>query len=326
MKPGRRAAVALAALLWAAAPVRAGPVLDRVLAAGAVSCAAEERPGFAEAAEEGGSPHGLAVDLCRAMAVAVLGPGGTVRFTLLDGARDMESARAGAFDLLFLTAGTIAAEHLADRVLLGAPAFIETEAVMVPEASPVRGLRDLAGASLCFMIGTGAQRALEAGLEREGVAVKRLGFGEDVELRDAYNVGRCTAVAGEATFLAEVRQDGGVHGVKSRLIDPPLALDPVFLATGTADARWSAMATDLLQVLVLGAAPRSGWSGTGAAPLAEAATPLGFRPGWLAAVTAAAGTYADLYGRNLGAGSDLKLPPGPNQPWPAGLMVVPASP
>ena len=321
------AAALLLAGLAAAVPARAGPVIDRILAAKAVTCGAEERPGVAEVDEGSDGPaHGLAVDLCRAMAVAVLGPGAQARFTVIGSATDLEAARAGAFDVLFLSAGTIASEHLADRVLLGAPAFIETESVMVPEASPVRAARDLSGASVCFMIGTGAQRALEAALEREHVAVKRLGFGEEVELRDAYNVGRCTAVAGDATFLAEVRQDGGVHGLKSRLLDAPLALDPVFLATGTADGRWSAMAAWVLQALVLGSAPRSGWTGTGAGPLAEAATPLGFRPGWYGEVVRATGTYADLWDKNLGAGSDLKLPPGPNQPWPAGTMVVPASP
>ena len=310
-----------------AAPASAGPVLDRVRAANAVSCGAEERPGFAETNDEGSAPiHGLAVELCRAVAVAVLGSAGRADFTIIDSARDLDAVRDGKLDVVFLSAGTMAAEHLADRLVLGTPAFIETESVMVPEASGVRAVRDLAGASVCFMIGTGAQRAFEAALERDHIEVKRLGFGEDVELRDAYNVGRCTAVAGGGTFLAEVRQDGGVHGLKSRLLDAPLGLDPVFLATGIEDGRWSAMAGWVLQALMLGSAPRSGWTGGGPEPLARTATPLGFRDGWYGETVTATGTYADLWARNLGGGSDLKLAPGPNQPWPAGVMVVPASP
>ena len=311
----------------------AGPVLDRVKAAGAVSCGAEERPGVAEieapgAGQDGSDApaHGLAVDLCRAIAVAVLGPDGKASFALIDSAKDFGAARDGRLDVMFLSGGTLLAERLADRVALGPPAFIETESLMVPEASAVRAPRDLAGASVCFMIGTGAQRALEGALERDQTQVKRLGFGEDVELRDAYNVGRCGAVAGDATFLAEVRQDGGVRGLKSRILDAPLALDPVYLATGIEDGRWTAMAGWVLQALVLGSAPRSGFSGAGAEPLAAAAMPLGFRAGWYGDVVRATGTYADLWARNLGEGSDLKIAPGPNQPWPAGVMMVPASP
>ena len=318
---------AAAALLASAAPAAAGPVLDRVKAAGAVSCAAEEKPGFADREEDSSEPpHGLAVALCRAVAAAVLGPGGKAAFTVLDSAKTFDDVRAGRFDVLFLSGGTLVSERLAGGVALGPPAMIEAESVMVPEASLVRAVRDLAGASVCFMIGTGAQRALEGALERGDVEVRRLGFGEDVELRDAYNVGRCTAVAGDATFLAEVRQDGGVHGLKSRLLDAPLALDPVFLATGIDDGRWTAMAGSVLQALLLGSAPPSGFSDAGAEPFARAATPLGFRDGWYGETVKATGTYAEMWAKELGEGSDLKLPPGPSQPWPAGVMVVPASP
>ena len=80
-------------------PSAAGPVLDRVRAAQAVSCGAEERPGFAETDAEGDAPaHGLAVDLCRAVAVAVLGPTAKVNFTIIDSAKDVAAVRDGTFD------------------------------------------------------------------------------------------------------------------------------------------------------------------------------------------------------------------------------------
>ena len=167
---------------------------------------------------------------------------------------------------------------------------------------------------------------MEAALEHDGLEVKRLGFQEDVELRDAYNVGRCQAIAAEATFLAEVRQDGGVHGLKSRILDGPLALDPIYLATGIDDARWSAIATWTLEGVKAAAVPLSGWSGDGGRSLSGAATPLGFREGWTNDVTKAVGTYADIWRRNLGEGSPLKLQPGPNAPWPQGLLDLPMSP
>ncbi len=331
-EPARRdrttvGALTLAGLLAAGStsPAAAGSVLDRVRAANTVSCGAEARPGFAEAGEDG-KVTGLAVDLCRAIAVAVLGPAGKVVVTAVESDRDFDAVRDGRHDVAFLSGGTMIGERLAGGLLVGPPAYVETETVMVPESSAIAAPRDLAGKSVCFMIGTGAQRAMEAALDRDHVEVKRLGFQEDVELRDAYNVGRCAAVVAEATFLAEVRQDGGIHGLKSRILPDPLALDPVFLTTGLDDARWTAMATTVLQTLVLGSAPRSGWTGAGAGPLAEAATPLGFRPGWSATVTAEVGTYADLWRRNLGEGSALKLAAGPNTAWPTGLLMVPSSP
>ncbi len=311
-------------------PATAGSVLDRVKAANSVACAAEERPGFAQSGETGPNQDetvsGLAVDLCRAVAVAVLGTEARIVFTLLDSVTDFDKVRAGNQDLVFLTSGTATAEHLTDHLLFGPPAFIESVSLMVPAASSVEGPHDLAGQSVCFMIGTGAQRAMEAAFERDGVAFERLGFQEDVEMRDAYNVGRCHAIAGDATFLAEVRQDGGVHDLKSRIVDRPLAIDPVFLATGLEDARWAAIAAATLRNLQLGPAPTSAWTGIGAGPLATAMTPLGFRDGWFDDVIHVVGRYADIWRRNLGDGSSLKIDPGPNAPWPQGLLVSPTSP
>ena len=325
----RAGLVAVAALLaigtgWRDA-ARAGPVLDRVKASNSVACGAEQRAGVAEKNEDG-TIGGLAVDLCRAVAVAVLGPKGRIVFTLIDSERDFDAVRNGHQDLLFFSSGTIAGQHLTDRLLLGPTAYIEPVALMVPQGSTVRALRDLAGQKICFMIGTGAERAMEAALERESLEVMRLGFQEDVEMRDAYNVGRCQAIAAEATFLAEVRQDGGVHGLKSHILDEPLALDPIYLATGLDDARWSAIATWTLESLMIAAVPPSGWSGDGAKSLSKAVTPLGTRDGWSDDVTKAVGTYADIWRRNLGNDSPLKLQPGLNAPWPRGLLVPPISP
>ena len=311
--------------LLSASPVLAGPVLDRVKAAHTLTCGAEERAGIAEVDEAGGA-KGLAVDLCRAVAVAVLGPEGRITFTVLNATRDFASLGEGRIDLAFLSGGTMLTEHLADRLLPGPAVYAREEAVMVPETSTIRGIRDLQGRSVCFMIGTGAERALEAALEREHVEIERSGYQEDVELRDAYNVGRCVAVAGDATFLAEVRQDGGIHSLKSRILEQPLALDPLYLATGLDDARWSAVASWTFETLVLASAPRSSYSGEGADRLAAAVTPLGLRDGWFGDVLKAVGTYADIRRRNLGPESELRLATGPNAPWPEGLMLVPASP
>ena len=325
----RAGLLACGAILWTEAgwadAALAGPVLDRVRASHSVACGAEERAGVAERGEDG-AITGLAVDLCRAIAVAVLGPQGEIVFTLMESDRDFDAVRDGRQDLLFLTGGTIAGEHLADRLLLGPPAYIEPVALMVPETSSARALRDLAGQRICFMIGTGAERAMEAELERDGLEIMRLGFQEDVEMRDAYNVGRCQAIVAEATYLAQVRQDGGVHALKSRILDGPLALDPVYLATGIDDARWSAIAIWTLQSLIVAAVPPSGWSGNRAGPLGKAATPLGTREDWLDDVTKAVGSYVEIWRRNLGDGSPLKLQPGPNAPWPLGLLVPPMSP
>ena len=51
---------------------------------------------------------------------------------------------------------------------------------------------------------------------------------------------------------------------------------------------------------------------------------LGLADDWAKRVVGAGGSYADIYARNLGEGSPLKLPRGPNAPAElGGLFVTP---
>ena len=56
--------------------------------------------------------------------------------------------------------------------------------------------------------------------------------------------------------------------------------------------------------------------------MAVKAAELGLADDWQNRVVGAAGTYADIYARNLGERSRLKLPRGPNAPVEAGGLFV----
>ncbi len=317
-------AAATALLLAAVMPVHAGTILDRARAQNTVRCGAEQRPGFAAPTRDG--VEGLGLDLCRAAAIAVLGPGGRIDFRLLDSAAALDAVGGGKLDLVFLTGGLVAEGHLAAKVVPGPPVYIDQFALMVPEDSAFRRPQDLEGKIVCFMIGSPAQRALEAAFEGFGSEFSRLGFEEDVEMRDAYNVGRCQAIAGEATTLAVIRQDGGVNRLRSRILDQPLGLDPVLAATGSQDGAWSATVYWLLQGLVAASAAPSGWHGSGTGLDTDSASALGLREHWQADIASALGSYAEMLRRHTGEGSTLRLAPGPNAPWPAGVMLPPTVP
>jgi general L-amino acid transport system substrate-binding protein len=123
--------LALAALAPGAPPARAADaVLDRVRAAGVVRCGAQERPGIAAPTRDGGIA-GLAVDLCRAVGVAVLGPGGRVVFRVYDSDRDFAAVLQGEDDVSFLTGDAIADHRLAPSILPGPTVFIERVTLLI---------------------------------------------------------------------------------------------------------------------------------------------------------------------------------------------------
>lgn len=320
-----RFAAAILLPLTLAVPAQAGPVLDRVKATRTIHCGATERPGLLDRAEDG-AMSGLLVDLCRAVGTAAAGSGVTVDAHAYYADETFDAVRKGSDDLFFLTGAEMVEQKLAGAILPGPPVFFETSAVMVPDGSPARGLADLAGAPVCFMQGEPAHHHLEAAFAARHLPFVRMGYQEPIEMDDAFDAGRCTAVAGAATELAAIRLDGGPTRRSARLLAEPLAATPILLATGTADARWSAVAAWTLATLQAVDRPTVDWTAGGLAALPLESAAPGLAPGWQSQVLAATGSYAAVLRRTVGEGSPLRLPAGPNASGArGGLMSAPTA-
>jgi general L-amino acid transport system substrate-binding protein len=305
------AASASAAPGWPAALAGPSPVLSRARSRGAVRCGAVGRPGLAEPSPDG-RPRGLLVDVCRAVAAAVLSAPERVEFRLYSGPADFEAVRRQEEDVSFLTGSEIAEQELSGAVLLLGPVFVERQAVMVPGASPRRDLAALSGQGICFLAGASTERSLEAWFEGHGRSFLRHPYSEDGEMADAYAVQRCHAIAGEATFLAGLRLAPGVKPLRSRLLPEVLSAFPVLATAGPGDGRWAALVAWTVHTLVAGERAETRWVPGGAGAMPVPGEALGLDPGWQRRVLATVGDYRAIFERNLGRGSPLELERGPN--------------
>ena len=303
------AALGLTALVAPSAD--AAGVLHRVRAEGVLRCGAAARPGVAEAEEA--TARGVAVDLCRAVAIAVLGPVARIQFRIYDSERDFDAVRQGTDELAFLSGNDIADHALTAAILPGPVAVIDGIGIMVPETSPVHSIADLNSRTVCLMIASAAQRVLERAVAALHLDIGRIAFQEDSEMLDAYDVQRCQAVVGETTYLAAMRRDPGVNRLQSRLL-PPLELAPVIAATPIADGSWGALVYWVIGALMRAGSADDRWE---AAAFPVNARALGLQADWREMVLAQVGSYAEIVRRDFGA-------LGPNAPWPSGVMVAPA--
>ncbi len=305
-----------------AVAARAGAVIDRIKAEGVIRCGGASRPGLVGQSPDGKSASGLYLDLCRAIGAALLGPQGRIEFRPYDSDKAFARAREGEDDLSFLSGSDIFGHGLAGAVTLGPPAVFVSTGVMVPGASPAQKLADLQGLSICFYQGTNAHRDLEAWMAAHKLDFARMGYMEYVELYDTYNAGVCAAQAGEMGDLAAARLSPGGAQLKSRILPEPLATFPIFAATPQSDPRWSAIVAWALYALQRADLPERPWAGSGRAAVAVDGRALGLSDDWQDRVIGAAGTYADIFARNLGERSRLKLPRGPNAPAESGGLFV----
>jgi general L-amino acid transport system substrate-binding protein len=300
---------------------QAGSVAERVKARGYVRCGSVERPGLARPSRNG-RWTGLNVDVCRAIATAVLGSPDRIEYHVYATTKDFDAARNQQDDVYFLTGSEINEQHLAGRVVPGPTVFVESNAVMVASASAAHHVGDLAGDSICFMIGSSAERSLEAYFDTSHQAWLRRAFSEDGEMVDAYLVQNCHAIAGEITSLAEERLDGGVNRLVSRILPELLVAFPVMATTGTNDAQWSAIVAWTVQTLVSAERPETQWYAGGAGAMPISALELGLEKEWQRRVLAAVGNYGDIFERNLGNSSSLKLDRGLNANQIRGGLIL----
>jgi general L-amino acid transport system substrate-binding protein len=289
----------------------AGPVLDRIKARGFIRCGSAERPGLAYSNGHGRC-IGLNVDICRAIAAAVLGSPDKIEYHLYKSAKDFDAVRRQQDDVYFLTGSEIVEQNLAGKVLPGPTVFVESHAVMVPSTSPAQHVGDLAGDSICFLIGSPEERSLENYFESLKKTWLRRPFSEEGEMADAYNAQNAHAIAGELTTLAFMRLDPGVKGMSSRILPEPLTAFPVIAATGTEDAQWSAIVAWTVHALVSAERPETRWYAGSIQAMPIAANELGLDKGWQRRVIAAVGNYGDIFVRNIGKNSPLKLDRGLN--------------
>ena len=152
----------------------------------------------------------------------------------------------------------------------------------------------------------------------------RMPFTEDVEMNDAFSVRHCEAMAGEITALADTRAAGGRPLEGARILPDALANFPIVAATPVADGEWAAIVAWTINTLMRADSKETKWTLGGVNSLRVDAPELGLAAGWQKSLIDTIGTYGDLYEKNLGETSALKLPRGLNAPTAeGGALEVP---
>ena len=139
----------------------------------------------------------------------------------------------------------------------------------------------------------------------------------------------CGALAGDRTRLAQTRALLAEHGKPARLLAETISSDPLAAAVGDDDPAWTAIVNWVMEALVQ--AEESGVTQANVRTLAAGAArdadplrrfllggsrqvggALGLDNSWVEAVIEATGNYGEIYERDLGSASRLKLPRGEN--------------
>lgn len=308
--------------------------LERIQSRGALGCGIEaDVPGFAERDSQG-RYRGMDIDVCRALSAAIFGtpdkvhylPAPSVEGFLRDDSVDViarritwELKREGSFGLLF-----------------GPTIFHDGQSFLVPKGTTAR---QLAGTTICVAGGTVFEANLNAYAASRSLAfdtvVVASPHGYD-EIAGMLAAGDCRAYSGDVSDLGAIRSKLPAPA-DFDILDEMFSKEPLALLVRQTDGqfftvvRWTIFALIAAEEFGVTSANIDEMRGRGNLDVRRL---LGVQPGngkalglseeWAAHAIKAVGNYGEMFERNVGTGSAIKLNRGANRLFKdGGLMFAP---
>jgi general L-amino acid transport system substrate-binding protein len=321
------------AVMAAVSPATAG-TLDTVKERGAVRCGVSgESAGFS-APSDSGEWRGLDVDYCRAVAAAVFGDGSKVQFVALTSKERFAALQAGEIDVLSRTATWTLSRDTSLALNFVGALYYDGQGFMVNSAKlpDVKSAKDLAGATVCTNTGTTTELNMADYFKANGIAYQPLVFEKIEEVRLAYEGGRCDAYTTDQAALYAARA-GFANPGEHTILPEVISREPLSPAVRQGDDQWFDIAKwtlfGLLNAEMMGVtkakveAMKASENPEikrmlGQYPDSKLGADLGVSEDWVANIVAAVGNYGEMFERNLGSESQMKISRGLNRLWSDG--------
>jgi general L-amino acid transport system substrate-binding protein len=315
---------------------RAAGTLDQIKSAGQLSCGVVTEEYDYDKDDTHGNLIALGTDTCKAVTAAVLGEnGGLLVSSFPDEHHGLEAVASGKIALL---AGATPRVSTGARysVGFGQPFFFDGQGFIVAKTAGIRSSVDLVGKRICYIGNTEAETVLNATLRERAINFLPFPFEEQGEMEAALVTGHCTAMTGDVSQLANAR--AAFHGrINDFMILPEIiTFDPLAPAFRRDDPQWEAIVNWTIYATIQAEAsgvtqanvdtmssredPLTGRSLTKSGGLGRA---LGLDEAWAAHAIKAVGNYGEMFERDVGQRSPLKLDRGMNALWTRGGLMYP---
>lgn len=286
-------------------------------------------PGFS-IADDKGVWSGFDVDFCRAVAAATLGDKTKVRFVPLSAAERFQALKDRKIDLLARNSTWTLSRETGFDILFTGATFYDGQGFMVPKAAARASAYELDGAKVCVQAGTTTKDNVIEFFAANSMKQELVEAGSPAEALKAYADGRCNVLSSDVSQLHAERLDLPKPGDHVILADV-ISKEPLSPAVRDNDPQWARIVTwvnfAMLQAEELGVSsktidaalqskrPDVRWLVGTEGGLGEG---LGLTRDWAVKIVRTVGNYGEVYDRNVGENSRLRIPRGLNQLWSNG--------
>lgn len=279
---------------------------------------------------------GLDVEFCGALSAAVFGRKDAVKFIALSANDRFQALTSGQVDVLARSTTWTMTRETELALRFAPPLFYDGQGFLVRRGQAVGSVLELSGSTICVLAGSQGEQSVS-----EYFAARKMKFLAVVserwaDLISAYRAGGCTVLTGDLSVLARERTH--LPNPSEHIMLPEIVTkEPLAPAVRQGDEQWYSIVR--WTVLALVAAEELGLTSANVEQMRSSklhevrrllgvegntGQGLGLAPSWAYSIIKHVGNYGELYERNLGGRSALKLERQLNNLWTnRGLMYAP---
>lgn len=325
-----------ASVLTSTAMAANSPTLERVKKNGYLRCGVNEGLiGFASP-DTKGNWTGFDVDFCRGLAAVIFNDPNKVRFTPTSAKVRFTVLQSGEVDLLSRNTTWTMSRDVQLGLEFIAVSYYDGQGFMVPKKLNVTGAKQLNGATVCTNTGTTTELNLADYFRANNLKYKIIAFEKNNEVLAAYDAGRCDAYTTDASGLYAEKLK--LKNPNDHLILPEIiSKEPLGPAVNHGDQQWADLVRWTFFALVN--AEELGVTSKNVDQMLKSPNPeirrllgvegafgegLGLTKDWVVRLVKRVGNYGEIFERNVGQGSQLKIKRGLNALWnKGGVMYAP---
>jgi len=292
-------------------------------------------PGFSNPNAEG-RWSGLDVDVCRAVAAAVLGDAEKVRYTPLPPGARFNALASGEVDMLSRNTTWTHTRDTTLGMIFAGIVFYDGQGFMVTQSSDISELTDLNGSAICIQSGTTSELNVADYFRELSMNYQPVVFATSDQTLRGFEAGRCNVLTSDLSQL---------YALRTRLRNPAsvtiladvISKEPLGPAVRQDDMQWYNIVKWTVFAMVN--SEEYGVNQSNVDAMRESPKPviqrmlgvnattgraMGISADWAYQIIRQVGNYGEVFNRNVGPNSSLGFDRGLNQLWnKGGLLYAP---
>ena len=292
--------------------------------------------GFAgfSAPDSKGEWRGLDVDVCRAVAAAVLGDASKFKAVPLNAQQRFTALQSGEIDLLARNTTVTQSRDTSLGVIHAGVNFYDGQGFLVSKDLDVKSAKDLNDATICMQQGTTNENTMADWARANNVKYKPVVFDQFNEVVGAFASGRCDVFSTDASGLASIRISRLEKPENYVVLPEIISKEPLGPFVRQGDDAWLNVVKWTLHAMV--GAEELGVTSANVEEMRKSGNPdvrrllgvsegagknLGLDESWGYNIIKQVGNYGESFERNVGQDSPLKIQRGLNALWTEGGLM-----